>query len=200
MLKGLTEGASLLKPPFSWLVCEAGDHVGRAAAFIDGGYLDKVALPHGRVDFRALAKAIVQDAELLRAYYYHCLPYKGPAPSEAESAAFAKKQEFFKVLDRLPRFQVREGRLERRGVDAKGRDVFEQKRVDVMLAVDMVEAVSTGKADTVVLLAGDSDFVPAVEAVKRMGALVVLWHAEIVKGRPGRFIMSCGTLATSGSR
>lgn len=43
----------------------------------------------------------------------------------------------------------------------------------------MVQLAATKQITRAVLLAGDSDFVPAVEAVKQNGVLMVLWHGPL---------------------
>ena len=45
-----------------------------------------------------------------------------------------------------------------------------------MFAVDLVQLAHTGKIHKAVILAGDSDFVPAVQAVKQIGVEVLLYH------------------------
>jgi len=47
----------------------------------------------------------------LRTYYYHCLPYKSNSPTIEESQRFSQAQGFYRRLQRLPRFEVREGSL-----------------------------------------------------------------------------------------
>jgi uncharacterized LabA/DUF88 family protein len=52
------------------------------------------------------------------------------------------------------------------------------KRVDIQLAVDMLTQASRKSYQTVVLIAGDEDYVPLVEAVKLEGPLVVVWSVK----------------------
>ena len=163
--------------------------MGVTAVFIDGGYLEKV-LQHehagAQVDFERLVSAMVdQGDELLRAYYYHCLPYQSDPPTEAEKARYAPKHRFFTALRHLPRFEVRLGRLAFRGRSADGKPIFQQKGVDLMLGVDMVRLATKGRIAKMVLVSGDSDFTPAVEAVKQEGVLATLWHGGHA-ARPSR--------------
>ncbi len=164
--------------------------MGVAAAFIDGGYLNKVLfheLKGRRIDYQQLVSVMVAPDELLRAYYYHCLPYQASPPTEEERARFGAMQRFVTALTFLPRFEVRLGRLALRGTDASGKPIFVQKRVDTMVSVDMALLAGKGKITKVALLSGDSDCIPAIEAVKREGVLVTLWHgrfrSEIAPGR-----------------
>ena len=51
--------------------------MGTTAIFIDGGYWDKVAyydFDNTRIDFSKFTQVMSEPDELLRAYYYHCLP------------------------------------------------------------------------------------------------------------------------------
>lgn len=163
--------------------------MGVTAVFIDGGYLEKVLQhEHGsaQVDFERLVSAMVdQGDELLRAYYYHCLPYQSNPPTEAEKARYVPKHRFFTALRYLPRFEVRLGRLALRGHTADGKPMFQQKGVDLMLGIDMVRLATKGRIAKIALVSGDSDFTPAVEAVKNEGVLTTLWHGGHA-ARPSR--------------
>ncbi len=151
----------------------------RIAIFIDGAYLEKILLHEFggvRVDFSKLAQELSQGYSLLRTYYYHCAPYQSSPPTPEEVDRKQRRDRFFKSLERLPRFEVRLGKLAFRGNDADGKPIFQQKRADLMLGVDLVQLSATRQIQAAVLLAGDSDFVPAVEAAKHNGVLVRLVH------------------------
>jgi len=158
--------------------------MGKVAVFIDGGYLDKVMFfDHGkkRVDLQKLIEQISKPDELLRAYYYHCLPYQSNPPTEEESGRFASMQRFVTAISRLPHFQIRLGKLAYRGIDENGEKIFIQKRVDTMVGVDMALLAGKGKITRVAFLSGDSDHIPAIEAVKNEGVVVTLWHGSYSK-------------------
>src|SRR5438132_11860700 len=115
--------------------------MGRVAIFIDGGYLDYVLRDHGlpRVDYQKFASLLAGPGEILRTYFYHCLPYQSPTPTPDEAKRFGAMQGFLNALSRLDCFEVRLGKLEYRGTDrTTGKPIFEQKRVDILLAVDLV--------------------------------------------------------------
>jgi len=164
--------------------------MGCTAIFIDGGYLDKVVYyehSNKRIDYDKLAKEMAKPDELLRTYYYHCLPYQSNPPTEEEKSRFASKQRFMQALTRLPRFQVRLGKLAYRGTDQNGNIILIQKRVDTMVGVDMALLAGKGKITRVALLSGDSDMIPAIEAVKQEGVTVTLWHGtDIVHTTPSK--------------
>ncbi len=151
----------------------------RVAIFIDGAYLDyglRDEFGSARIDYGGLANHLAGGKEILRTYYYHCLPYQSDPPVTDEAEKFGRAQSFMAQLDRLPRFAVRLGKLAFRGLRDDGRPIFVQKRVDIMLGVDLVLLGVKGQISTAVLLAGDSDFLPAVEIVRQEGVVVHLYH------------------------
>jgi uncharacterized LabA/DUF88 family protein len=155
-----------------------------AAVFIDGGYLDWVLrdeFASARVDYEKLVKLMVgENFTLLRAYYYNCLPYQSSPPTEDERIRFAGAQRFFNVLRRLGKFEVREGRLAYRGQAARtDKPILVQKRVDTMMAVDLVLLSVKQRIDRAVLCTGDSDFLPATDVAKNEGVIVHLWHGKM---------------------
>ncbi|MBI4462165.1 MAG: NYN domain-containing protein [Acidobacteria bacterium] len=152
------------------------------AVFLDGGYIEKLLkLDHQQasIDFGKLAQEMAAPDELLRAYYYHCLPYQSNPPTEEEKQRYAARHRFITALKFLPRFEVRLGRLAYRGIGLDGKPIFQQKRVDCMLGVDMALLAGKGKITNVALFTGDSDFIPAVEAAKRESVLITLWHGSL---------------------
>jgi uncharacterized LabA/DUF88 family protein len=164
--------------------------VARLAVFIVGGYLDALAEKEFGiwVDLGLLAQRILKEVasktpepvDLFRVFYYHCPPYQGNPPAEEERRRYAGRRAFFDAVKRLPRFDVREGRLEYRGLDAGGKKVFAQKRVDLMLGLDFALLSSKRQISHVALLAGDSDFIPAFEVAKAEGVSAWLFHGPRV--------------------
>jgi uncharacterized LabA/DUF88 family protein len=113
----------------------------KIAIFIDGGYLDTIAKRCGvKIDYCKLSVDVSQGKE--------------------EKTRFSNAQKFHQALERLPRYEVRTGRLVRRG------DEYEQKGVDTLLSIDLVNLAASGKISDAVLVAGDSDFMPAVKVAK----------------------------------
>jgi len=85
------------------------------AFLIDGSYLDHVlmSISEGkRIDYQALIRAIVDkaggDRSIIRVYYYHCLPYQEHPPTQEQSERFGKMQRFFRAVQRMPRFEVKQ--------------------------------------------------------------------------------------------
>jgi hypothetical protein len=113
--------------------------------------------------------------------------YQSNPPTDEERARFASAHRFYTALKRLPRFDVRLGRLHYRGDDRDGKPIFIQKRIDCMVGVDMALLAGKQKITNVALFSGDSDLIPAIEAVKREGVLTTLWHGGMsINCRPSR--------------
>jgi len=154
--------------------------MGTIAIFVDGGYFKKVRIDEfDRIptNYQLLAQEIANivssESEILRTYYYHCLPYKSNPPTSEESMRFGKRQNFYRALEKIPRFAVRLGRLDKRGPDD-----FIQKMVDTLLSIDLVYLSSKGKITHAAIVAGDGDFVPAIKVAKTEGVIVWLFHGE----------------------
>lgn len=160
--------------------------MGRLAIFIDGGYLDRASRDAFgmRPDYGKLSQAIAAEVaggstepvELLRTLYYHCLPYQSAQPTPEQAKRFGQARAFMDALARLPRYEVRLGRLAYRGTNAKGQPIFQQKRVDLLLGLDFALLAGKHQIGHAVVLSGDSDLVPAVEVAKQEGVCVWLVH------------------------
>lgn len=152
----------------------------RIAIFIDGGYLSHILKNEFnlvRVDHEKLSSELSNGIETLRTYYYDCLPYQSNPPTAEEEERFSKAQNFFSALTRLPRYQIRLGKLAFNGINQEGKLIFQQKQVDILLGVDLVLLSATKQISNAALLMGDSDFLPAVKAAKEQGILTTLWHS-----------------------
>jgi uncharacterized LabA/DUF88 family protein len=151
----------------------------RSAIFIDGAYLDATTRNECggiRIDYAKLAQKLAGGVEILRTYYYHCLPYQRNPPTAEESMRFSQAQKFHTALRALPRYEVREGMLVYRGNDEKGKSIYVQKGVDIQFGVDLVLLSAKQQISHAALIAGDSDFVPAMEVAKNEGVLIHLFH------------------------
>jgi uncharacterized LabA/DUF88 family protein len=146
----------------------------RAAVFIDGAYLTKILdvdFGKPKIDLAKFSDILCGNNERLRTYYYNCMPYQSCPSTEEERRRFASMDKFVYTLRKLPRFEVKLGRLGCVGGE------FIQKRVDIALAVDLVRLSCGRMIGKGVVVTGDSDFVPAIEAAKEAGVLVMLYYS-----------------------
>src|SRR5687767_3410614 len=132
-----------------------------------------------RVDYDRLAAWITQrvgsgGAMFGGAYYYVGVSAGAPPLVEA----------FLKGLELRPGYFVkREPRVRRTGrcnVCSGEYEYTTEKRVDTRLVADLIHYAANGAYDAAVLVSGDDDFVPAVEAVNALGkqVWVATWSAE----------------------
>jgi uncharacterized LabA/DUF88 family protein len=132
-----------------------------------------------RVDYDRLATwiahAVGGPAAMFGGAYY----YVGVSPDAPQVV-----EGFLKGLELRPGyFVMREPRV-RRSVrcPACGADneYTTEKRVDTRLAADLIRYAANGAYDAAVLVSGDDDFVPAVEAVNALGkqVWVATWSAD----------------------
>jgi len=152
--------------------------------FIDGGYLRKkhsesmrrVFTVDGALDFGTVHNWFygrVQSAIPRRVFYYDCIhDIKLASEPEADFDKRVKAQKAdFEHIQSLEGFHVRLGKL----TGSIGN--IRQKGVDVRLAVEMLDNAFRKNMGAVLLLAGDADFVPLVEAVTRLGTWVEVYYA-----------------------
>jgi uncharacterized LabA/DUF88 family protein len=145
--------------------------VARYAIMVDVGYIyaaagellfDAKSRREYRVDADKLIKTLTQHAasqlrgELLRVYWYDAAKDRVPTIDQ-------------RVIAQMSWVKLRLGNLNARG---------QQKGVDAQIRADM-EALARHRAITdAVLVAGDEDMVPAVEAAQAYGVRVHLWGVE----------------------
>ena len=79
-------------------------------------------------------------------------------------------QKFLLKLKRLPRFEVKLGKLQLIG------NQFRQKMVDVLMSLDITNMCYENQIQHAILIAGDSDFIPAIRKAKNYGAIVHLYY------------------------
>src|SRR5262245_36567931 len=143
----------------------------RYAVLVDVGYLYAAAgetllgattRHEYRVDAEGLIRTLMDHAaervrgELLRVYWFDAARDRVPTVDQ-------------RVIAQLPWVKLRLGNLNQRG---------QQKGVDAQIRADL-EALARHRAVTdAVLIAGDEDMVPAVEAAQAYGVRVHLWGVE----------------------
>ncbi len=144
--------------------------------FIDGGclraildqmastYADGVALD---LDYSKLT------AGYSKVFYYDALPgRKRGEDNSTYSVRIAPQQQLLDRLNSLDRFHVYEGDV-RRSAARRGP---EQKKIDVMVAVDMLTHSFRRNMHEATLLTGYLDFKPLIDALVLEGMFVTLWY------------------------
>jgi uncharacterized LabA/DUF88 family protein len=154
-----------------------------------------------------------QAEELFRIYYYDCPPFEGVKqnPLSKKSIDFSATKvcrDRKALLDRLARkdhVALRKGELSFDGwvigqmattdiiktsravVDTDLRPNLRQKRVDMTIGLDVAWLASKRIVDRIILVAVDSDFVPAMKFARREGLQVVLVTLGHSRTKPDMF-------------
>ncbi len=137
----------------------------RAMVFIDGNNLYfglKKNIGNYNLNYEKFINKLALDYDLLRAYFY-----TAEFRREDDEKIHESQQKFITYLQEVPNMQVVTARVERRG------DTLVEKGVDVQLAVDLVRFGAKLNYEVAIIVSGDGDYSPAVEAVKDMGLNVV---------------------------
>ncbi|RME97700.1 MAG: NYN domain-containing protein [Alphaproteobacteria bacterium] len=143
-------------------------------------------------------------AGLYRSFFYDARPYahKGHLPVSRRAIDYSRtreatfRQDLFKLLRKRPNFAVRLGDVKRERAWIMREDAqrslldgdrqaqqltdedfvpgFRQKAVDMRMGIDIASLTLKKLVGTIVLVAGDADFVPAAKLAQREGVRVVL--------------------------
>ncbi|MFH1786288.1 MAG: NYN domain-containing protein [archaeon] len=155
----------------------------------------RLSVSPGEIDFSKLSKVICDffGVEHSKTIYYNSVP-----DIRDGEEAYYKHMQFLDDLKKLPRLEVKTRKLQKHSTEeilrsrrrkigdldlcGKCKPLIEkncaecigdfkkkEKGIDVMIAVDMIEAAIKDKCDCCILLSGDADFVPALELVQKNG-------------------------------
>ena len=102
-----------------------------------------------------------------------CVTYHFQSDADTLPVVMKAVEKYHASLGLGNRIEVRLGKLQKTPGDSKDR----QKQVDILLALDMFRLATSGKMDMAVLLSGDGDFVPLIQAVKDEGILTKVVYA-----------------------
>jgi len=149
--------------------------------FIDAGYLRKafqavcaavgVAAPaRMHWDLWPAPNYMGSGPTITRTFYYDAPPPQAPGEAESEYASrLIAFEEECGLLASKDCWFVSSGYIRGRGKRAR------QKAVDIQIAVDMMSHSVRGNMSEAILLTGDLDFKPVVDAVVALGTKVTLW-------------------------
>jgi uncharacterized LabA/DUF88 family protein len=141
----------------------------RVAVFIDGNnfyfglrklYGKEKSLKN--FNFLKFADFLAKENKVVDIFYYNAQLDREQNPKKYES-----QKQFFEKLRKIPNFHLILCKLLKRNITGTDKFYYIIKEDDIHMAVDMVENAGENKFDTAIIVSGDGDFVPAVEAVKR---------------------------------
>ena len=145
-----------------------------------GGPLDFGALP--RVCAQAIAAQMATTAglDVVRTHYFGSIATNFDV---VDQDAVQRRSEFFDSLRRHHRYEVYRYETDYRGHRVRrtpGEEGFvpQEKAVDVGLATALLEMAAVSAYDIAIVVCGDRDFVPALQAVRRLGKRVAIVSAR----------------------
>lgn len=162
------------------------------AILIDGAYLDAVCkweLQGQRVDFASLLEHMANGDSIASKTYYHCPVWLSEPPSQDERRRQSAQRSFFALLTRRFGFSVKLGKTTRI-VTPSGDVIFGQRKVDVLMAVDLLSIALSGSANQIALLSGNPDLAGCVRIARRAQVPTTLWHSENPKCMAGAELKS----------
>jgi len=136
----------------------------RVMVFIDGSNLYHVLNQHfsrNDIKFGKFAEKLAGERNLVRTYYYNI-------KQEQRGRGSEDQEKFLSALYDIPYLEVKLGIVKQRG------DAMVEKGVDMMIGVDILKNAYEDLYDTAILVSGDGDFYPALQAAKDQGR-----HVEI---------------------
>jgi uncharacterized LabA/DUF88 family protein len=136
----------------------------RVMIFIDGSNLYhslKGFFNRTDIDIGRLSRKLLDKRRLVRIYYYNA-----KVGLKEEPQRYRDQQAFFTSVNAIPYSELRLGRLVYH--NWPNSPPYE-KGVDIQLATDMITHSFKNNYDVAVLVAGDNDFVGAIQSVKDNG-------------------------------
>ena len=137
----------------------------RVMIFVDGSNMYhslKAYFHRTDIDLGKFCEKLVNKRKLVRIYYYNAEVGQAQEPER-----YKDQRAFFDSVEAIPYTELRLGRLVY--TNAWPNTPPYEKGVDVMLATDMLTHCFKNNYDTAILVAGDADFVGALQAVKDNG-------------------------------
>jgi uncharacterized LabA/DUF88 family protein len=140
----------------------------RASVFVDGSNLYHRLRQCGwstDVDIAEFGRRLAGLRQLVDVFYYNVPPPRTNPPGQ-----IARQRRYYARVGAGKDLIFRMGYLQERKVG--GLSVFEEKGVDIDLAVDMLTGAFEDRYDTAILVSSDGDFKPVVQAIQRRGKRV----------------------------
>lgn len=132
----------------------------RMSVFIDLENVEQGMMPYNEkglvLDYKALVQVLSEGFKLEEAVAYDAIP----APDNNYMHSFHQRLKDGGLIVRTFKPNVS---------DDPERRVSRQKEVDTSMVADMVEKAYTDRFDTAVIISGDRDMRPGIEAVRRAG-------------------------------
>jgi uncharacterized LabA/DUF88 family protein len=114
-----------------------------------------------------------ENLNLRHLFFYSASPYQSEEPLPKENKLRKDFDIIKKMITKRKWATFREGRCQRLKVD--GKFIYNQKGVDILLVIDLMRfQIRFPDVKKIILVACDSDFVPAIKQLRKEGIEVIL--------------------------
>ncbi len=148
---------------------------------IDAGFLSKLSKYFGKGNY--LSYDLIKFSENISSkerlfcrniFYYTAPPFQSENPSKEDIKRKERYDKFIKKLSENKKIIVREGRCQR--LKLNGEFIYKQKAVDSLMIMDLMRVpIDYKEIKKIILIASDSDFVPIINYLKKIGIEVILY-------------------------
>ncbi|MDD5192470.1 MAG: NYN domain-containing protein [Candidatus Nanoarchaeia archaeon] len=153
----------------------------KTIVLIDAGFLSKLSRYFGAGKYLiynliTFSKNLAEKQKLSceHVYYYTAPPFQSNSPTKEELERYNRYGNFKNKLSKDKIISIREGRCQRLKID--GKFIYGQKGVDSLAIIDLMSIPLEHKeVKKVILIANDSDFVPAVKKLKELNIETILY-------------------------
>ncbi|MEK6955411.1 MAG: NYN domain-containing protein [Nanoarchaeota archaeon] len=161
-----------------------------AYVIIDGAYLSLLCKYFGngkylRLNIKKFSEYLCKKEKINceKIFYYTAPPYQSYNPNTEETN---RKKGYDSFISKLKNNSViiREGRLQK--IDNK----YYQKGVDTLITIDLMDISLNKKADLIMLISCDTDFVPVLEKIRNDYGMKIILYYFTDKIRNSRFSLS----------
>ena len=120
------------------------------------------------LDLQGFFSALRPDEDVVALRYFTAII----EPERHTSERRDRQKRYLKAISTFPKIEVRLGRYQMRWVTCRATcrleyQTPEEKKTDVNIAVSMMDDAIDGRADSIVLVSGDSDMEPAVQWIRQ---------------------------------
>ena len=148
-----------------------------AALFIDNSNFYHALKESGKLPFHPKDYSLLFEKLSIWFDLKQIILYDASKDSGIEPEQYASQQRFhakIKALSEKWPIELKTRKLKYRRIET--RKIPIEKGIDILIAVDAIKAALSKKVDSIIILSGDADFVPAVEFIKSLGLKTVNVH------------------------
>jgi len=125
---------------------------------------------------------ISDEEEIYRIFFYLAEPFGGRLRgiNYSQTPTYQHSMVFIEKLEAQELVAVRRGELVVRGFDQNADPIFVQKKVDMLLGLDIAHVSFNKLADRIMVLCADTDIIPAMKTARINGLQVIFgWCSDI---------------------